>query len=332
MTTKQSSEERVIQVTQLAKTFSLGFRRRRVEAVKDISFSVYRGEIFGLVGPNGAGKTTAMKAIMGLITPTRGHIEILGTPVPAPASRAKVGYLPEISYYYDYLTPEEFLDFYGRLYALDARTRRQRVPQLLERVGLADAIGKPLRKFSKGMLQRIGLAQALIADPEIVMLDEPQSGLDPLGRKDVTDLIHETRAQGKTIFFSSHILQDVERVCDRVAVMIHGRIVDIGPMSQLLNPRTLSTEIAVQGVARELIAGFESQGLLLRVLTQDPSHTLVFTGDCDIGAVIAKLIEAGAQIESVVPRRESLEDVFVREAIGTQEERHDRETPTEATS
>ena len=227
------ASESVIVVEGLVKTFSLGFRRTRVEAVRGVSFSVQRGEVFGLVGPNGAGKTTIIKAMMGLIRPSKGAISILGEPVPSVESRKRIGYLPEVSYYYDYLTPEEILDFYGRLYGLDRRTRRTRVGELLERVGLSDAVGKPLRKFSKGMLQRVGLAQALIADPDVVVLDEPQSGLDPLGRKDVADLIFELQEAGKTIFFSSHILPDVERICSRVAVMIEGRIVDIGPLEKL---------------------------------------------------------------------------------------------------
>lgn len=307
----------VIRVEDLAKTFSLGFRRKRVDAVRGVSFEVRRGEIFGLIGPNGAGKTTTIKAMMGLIAPTRGRIEILGERAPSVASRRSVGYLPEISYYYDYLKPEEILDFYGQLYGLDRATRRRRVPELLERVGLSGAVGKPLRKFSKGMLQRVGLAQAIIADPEIVILDEPKSGLDPLGRKDVSDLILELRDQGKTIFFSSHILSDVERICDRVGVLVGGRMVDIGPLSQLLDPRTLSTELhlrgeVAQGVLEELLRTYPA----LRHSAHEAGHTLTLMGDDReaVKAIVARLLGAGADLESLVPRREHLEDVFVREA------------------
>jgi len=277
--------------------------------------------------------------MMGLVKPTRGTIEILGEPAPTVASREHVGYLPEISYYYDYLKPEEILDFYGRLYGLDKSTRRKRVPELLERVGLADARGKSLRKFSKGMLQRIGLAQAIIANPRVVVLDEPKSGLDPLGRKDVSDLILELRDQGKTIFFSSHILSDVERICDRVAVMVEGRIVDIGPLSDLLNPRTLQTEIDVGHLDDEQVSAIGREFEGLDITETDAGHSIVVTGDREadrarqaterVQAVIAWLVEREIPIESVVPRREHLEDVFVREATHAPGDDSDTSEPTE---
>jgi len=315
----------VIRVDSFAKTFSLGFRRTRVDAVRGVSFAVEPGEIFGLVGPNGAGKTTTIKAMMGLIRPSAGSISILGAPVPSVESRKRIGYLPEVSYYYEYLTPEEILDFYGRLYGLDRRTRRRRVSELLERVGLSGAIGKPLRKFSKGMLQRVGLAQALIADPDVVVLDEPQSGLDPIGRKEVADLIYELQEAGKTVFFSSHILPDVERVCNRVAVMIQGKIVDIGPLEKLLNPRTIKTEIALGEADPAFVERLLSEHEGLRATAHHAGWTLVVPGDDDINAILRALIGAGVNIDSVAPRRESLEDVFVREALGNNNTSQDPE-------
>ena len=232
--------------------FASGFFRRRVEAVKDVSLEVRRGEIFGFLGPNGAGKTTTLKMLMGLIFPTSGRAEVLGLPVPSLSAKRRLGYLPESPYFYDYLTPEEFLDFIGALCALPSAERRARADRLIARVGLDHARGRPLRKFSKGMLQRIGIAQALMADPELVILDEPMTGLDPLGRKEVRDLILELRKEGKTIFFSTHILPDVEMTCDRVAIVIGGRLRNVGPLGDLLSARLLSTEVILRPPAAGL--------------------------------------------------------------------------------
>ncbi|MEZ4467203.1 MAG: ABC transporter ATP-binding protein [bacterium] len=241
-----------VEVHDLVKTFDLGFLgalpgigplfsrlqlkgiAQRVEAVRGVSLRVEPGEIFGFLGPNGAGKTTTIKMLMGLIRPTSGTASILGRPLGDREARARLGFLPEHPYFYDYLKPIEFLDFYGRLFRIDARERRRRAEALVDRVGLRHAVNRPLRKFSKGMVQRIGIAQALINDPDLVVLDEPMSGLDPMGRKDVRDLIFALKEQGKTVFFSSHILQDVEALCDRVAIMARGRLRSIGPLHTLL--------------------------------------------------------------------------------------------------
>jgi len=317
---RSTDTETILEARALAKTFALGFFRKRVHAVKEVSFSVRRAEVFGLIGPNGAGKTTTLKMLMGLVKPSAGEAKIFGEPVPHLASRRRVGYLPEISYYYDYLKPEEILDFYGRLYGLDAKTRHKRVDELIGRVGLDHARGKPLRKFSKGMLQRIGIAQALIADPELVVLDEPQSGLDPIGRKDVADLIASLRDQGKTVFFSSHILPDVERICDRVAVMMQGKIVDVGPLNKLLNPRTLYTEVTAGLLEEEHHTELTSAIPNLRVSTHPGGITLRLPGDTNVQEIIERLIRWGVAVESVTPRRENLEDVFVREAQRSQGE------------
>lgn len=305
----------VIEVRNLAKTFSLGFRRKRVQAVQDVSFTVERGEVFGLIGPNGAGKTTTIKMMMGLVTQDRGEIDILGQRVPNLQSRSQVGYLPEISYYYEYLRPEEILDFYARLFGIPAKLRKKRVDELLEKVGLSNAKGKQLRKFSKGMLQRVGLAQALIADPEVVVLDEPQSGLDPIGRKEVANLIDELKAAGKTIFFSSHILPDVERICDRVAVIVEGRIVDVGPLNTLLNPRTLSTEVATSPVPEDLAETLRTKFSNLGEKAHDGNHTFILPESANLSDFLTLVLEANVEVLSVVPHRENLEDVFVREAL-----------------
>jgi len=204
-----------IVVRDLRKTFRTPFRRKKVEALRGVTFTVERGQIFGFVGPNGAGKTTTIRTLMGLIKPTAGSVSILGEPIPSRAARRRVGFLPEAPYFYDYLTVGELLDLAGRLFGMPAAARKRRADELIEKVGLGRARAQSLKKFSKGMLQRAGLAQALMNDPEVVVLDEPMSGLDPIGRKEVRDLILELRDQGKTVFFSTHILTDVEAITCR---------------------------------------------------------------------------------------------------------------------
>ncbi len=286
----------VLEAESLAKTYRLGFFRKRVEAARDVSLKVQRGEIFGFLGPNGAGKTTTIKMLMGLIRPTKGHARVLGKPVPDLEAKQHVGFLPESPYFYDYLTPLEFLDFCGALCNLDGPTRRARARELLEQVGLGHAADRPMRKFSKGMLQRAGLAQALIHDPEVVVLDEPMTGLDPLGRKDVRDLMVALRQRGKTIFFSTHILPDVELVCDRVAIVVGGAVRDVGPLAKLLSPRLLGTEVVTRAAGEEA------------------PRVAQLAGDADVSAFIRGALERGETVEAVSPRRESLEDLFVREA------------------
>ncbi len=287
--------EIVVDVQQLQKTFAFGFFRKKVRAVEDVTFSVARNEIFGFLGPNGAGKTTTLKMMMGLIFPSHGQTRIFGRPIHERAVKQRLGFLPENPYFYDYLSGPELLDLMGRLFGLPAAERRQRARALLERVGLgrAGAMSMPLRKYSKGMLQRLGLAQALVNDPELVVLDEPMSGLDPIGRKEIRDLIVELKREGKTVLFSTHILSDVELICDRVAMIVGGRMRDVGPLSQLLSPRLLHTELVLEK---------EGAPELVRL---DP--------DADVDATLREALAAGKHVVSVTPRRESLEDLFVRE-------------------
>jgi ABC-2 type transport system ATP-binding protein len=228
----------MLEVTDLRKTFRIGFFRKRVEAVRGISFNVGEGEIFGLLGPNGAGKTTTIKTLMGLISPTSGSFRIMGEDGSRTAVRRHIGYLPENPYFHEYLTPRELLDFYGRLAGLNRAEIDERRDALIEQVGLADAAKRPLRKFSKGMLQRIGLAQALIARPRLLVLDEPMSGLDPIGRKFVADLMADLNKGGTTILFSSHILSDVERLCHRVVILNKGLVAAEGRIEDLVRGET----------------------------------------------------------------------------------------------
>ena len=300
----------VLRAEGLAKTFHLGFLRKRVEAVREATFDVRRGEIFGYLGPNGSGKTTTLKMLMGLVFPTRGRAEVLGRPVPNREAKRKLGYLPESPYFYEYLAPEEFLDLVGALFDVPRRVRRERAAKLITRVGLDTARGRPLRKFSKGMLQRVGIAQALMGDPELVVLDEPMTGLDPLGRKEIRDLMLELKHEGRTVMYSTHILPDVEMTCDRVAMIFAGRIRSVGPLAELLTARLLSTEVCLRhgvGHIPELPEGGK--------VRQTPDGMLVDLPEgADVDAFLKAALGSGSNILSVTPRRESLEDLFVRQA------------------
>jgi len=300
----------VLAVENLSKEYRTSFRRKRVRAVEGASFAVERGEIFGFVGPNGAGKTTTIRTLMGLIRPTAGRCVIFGEEVPAPGARSRLGFLPESPYFYDYLTPRELVDLSGRLFGLDRATRHRRAEELIARVGLADAADRPLRKFSKGMLQRAGLAQALVNNPELVVLDEPMSGLDPIGRKEVRDLILWLREAGKTVFFSTHILPDVEAICDRVAIIAAGKIQEVGQVGSLLDESLVGTEIVVRLRPEQSLDGKLPDGVTVR--DRSPEDVTLFAGPrVDVTDLLVGLA-AAARIVSVVPRRDTLEEVFLR--------------------
>ncbi len=227
----------VVQTYELGKTYRTGFRlNQKIESLKQCTLRVYRGETFGLLGPNGAGKTTLLKTLLGIVRPTAGRGMLLGEPLGDRKVKQRVGYLPENAYYYDFLTGWELLQFTAGLFQIPASVQRQRIPQLLDLVGLAQSAAKKkqLRQYSKGMVQRIGMAQALINDPDVVFLDEPMSGLDPMGRYQIREIILSLKAQGKTIFFNSHILSDVEKICDRIAILAQGELLTIGSLDRLL--------------------------------------------------------------------------------------------------
>jgi ABC-2 type transport system ATP-binding protein len=312
-TTSPSAPEgdEVIAIHGLAKTFRLGFFRKRVDAVRNATFTVHRGEVFGLIGHNGAGKTTTMKMMLGLIRPDQGHGTILGTSIRDSRSRLKVGFLPETPHFYDYLKPAELLDYFGHLYGMDRHTCRKRIPELLERVGLTGAQDKQLRKFSKGMLQRVGLAQALLPDSEIVVLDEPQSGLDPLGRKDVRDIIVSLKDEGKTVLFSSHVLPDVEHVCDRVALMVQGKVTMTGRLHDLLADGDEHVEVVLDGTGRPE----PTWPMAAKSTAPLPAGRTRFTfADAGAATVAVRVaIDAGWSVVSVTPHRRSLEDLFVEQ-------------------
>jgi ABC-2 type transport system ATP-binding protein len=303
----------LIDVRDLAKTFKVGLFGRPVAAVKGVSFDVRRGEIFGFLGPNGAGKTTTIKMLTGLITPSGGEAFLFGRRVSEPEARARVGFLPENPYVYPYLTPREFVELCGRLSGMRGAALRARAGEVLDQVKIAYAADRQVRRLSKGMLQRTGLAAALVSDPEMLILDEPMSGLDPVGRKEVKDLIFAERDRGRTIFFSTHILGDVEAMCDRVAILREGRVVVSGALRQLLRGEVLGTEIALAGASDALCEALAGQGL---TLTRRPDVVLVeIEGEARVGEVLQEALTAGAQVVEVSRRRETLEDLFLKKAL-----------------
>jgi ABC-2 type transport system ATP-binding protein len=309
-----ASTDTVIDVRDLRKTYRTPFRRKKVEALRGISFAVQRGHIFGFVGPNGAGKTTTIRTLMGLIRPTGGSATILGHTIPSRAARAKVGFLPESPYFYDYLTIGELLDLAGRLFGIDAAARKKRADALIDRVGLGRARTQSLKKFSKGMLQRAGLAQALMNDPEVVVLDEPTSGLDPIGRKEVRDLILELREQGKTVLFSSHILTDIEAIADQVAIVARGSLQSIGTPAELVKRTVLGFDIKIRIAAEAAIEELTSGASRVRRVADELALTL--GADADIDAWLERAHAAGAKVLAVEPRHETLEDLFMRQIAG----------------
>src|SRR6478735_10150129 len=239
---------RAIEILGLEKTYSVGFWRKRPKrALHPLHLNVEEGEIFGFLGPNGAGKTTTLKMLMGLVFPSGGSARILGMDVNDPRVKAQVGFLPEQPYFYDYLTARELLEYYGQLSGVEAKRRSSRVNEVLQRVGLPDVGGVQLRKFSKGMLQRVGIAQAILHDPKVLFFDEPMSGLDPLGRREVRDLMEQLKQEGKTVFFSTHILSDAEALCDRVAIIHKGELRGEGAVEELTSTVQGKVEVIWQG-------------------------------------------------------------------------------------
>jgi ABC-2 type transport system ATP-binding protein len=284
-------------------------------AVRGVSFEVERGDIFGFLGPNGAGKTTTIKMLTGLIQATGGKATIFGDEAPSPRAMAKVGFLPENPYVYPYLTPKEFVELCARLSGLSWRATRDRAAHVLGQVGIAYAADRPVGRLSKGMLQRTGLAAALVADPELLILDEPMSGLDPVGRKEVRDLIVDERRRGRTIFFSTHILSDVETLCDRVTILRQGEVVVSGRLDELLNRAVRRTDVVLSSASEQLEREWSDSGLQ----TRRASDRLVVEapGDEAVKRVLERALASGVTVVEVTPRHETLEDLFVREAIVT---------------
>jgi ABC-2 type transport system ATP-binding protein len=302
----------ILKTEALRKTFKVGFWGRQVTALEGLDLEVRQGEVFGFLGPNGAGKTTTLKILMGLIYPTGGQAWLFGKPIGDRDSKARLGFLPESPYFYDYLTGAEFLRFYADLFGLSGPIVNRRIGELLELVGMTHARDLQLRKFSKGMLQRIGIAQALINDPELVVLDEPMSGLDPIGRKEIRDLILRLKDEGKTIFFSSHILHDAEMLCDRVSILVKGRLVAMGRVSDLIGAAsTHSIEVLVEGLGSEGVA--QVKPFTEKVTVTGDRALLTLKGQQSVSEVLERIRTAKAKLISLTPQNSSLEDLFMRE-------------------
>jgi ABC-2 type transport system ATP-binding protein len=296
-----------IEIQGLAKDYAVGFLKKRLcPALKSLDLAVNAGETFGFLGPNGAGKTTTLKLLMGIVFPTAGTAQILGRHFLDPEVKRKIGFLPEQPYFYDYLSAPELLDYYARLSGVPADQRKRRIGELLERVGLGDVGNKQLRKFSKGMLQRAGIAQAIVHDPEVVFLDEPMSGLDPLGRHEIRELIQGLKDAGKTIFFSTHILSDAEALCDRVAVIHKGELRGVGVVNDLRSSAGGKSEVIWEGArALPVVAGYLSESHV----TGDTVRGAVAVEDLDL--LLEKLRQQRARLVSVTPLEGTLEKYFL---------------------
>jgi ABC-2 type transport system ATP-binding protein len=306
-----------IEIDGLTKDYPAGFLQlRRVRALEGVSLTVRRGEIFGFLGGNGAGKTTTIKILMRLMTATSGRARLLGHDVTDTAVHARVGYLPEAPYFYDYLTARELLEYCAELFGYPSAARRARAADLLRRVHLDEsAWNRQLRKFSKGMLQRVGLAQALVNDPEVVVLDEPMSGLDPIGRRQVRDLIAALRAAGTTVFFSSHIIADIEVLCDRVAILSRGRLTHLGRLDELRQREDAAghLEITVVGAPVVLLEDALRKIEGAQVAATPAGARIAVLSERDVDGALAAARDCGARLVSVQPVRQSLEDLFTGE-------------------
>jgi len=308
----------MIRTEQLSKIFKVGFWLQKVQALKDLTLTVEKGEVFGFLGPNGAGKTTTIKILVGLIKPTSGRAFILGKPAGDIEVLARIGFLPEQPIFYEYLSGEEFLNFCAKFFPLTEAEKKKRIDYLLNLVRLEGARRLPLRKFSKGMLQRIGLAQALIHNPELVILDEPMSGLDPIGRKEMRDLIVQLKSEGKTIFFNTHILSDVEIICDRVGIIHQGRLLKLGSIEELSRSTINQWEIQAEIKKEQLRAGLEGIAKSIGASVSWQGNQALIQSDDEEKAerLLRSILEQGGKVIEYSTRRASLEEFFLKTVSG----------------
>ena len=300
----------ILEIKNLSKIYRSEFLGRKKTALKGIDLTIEENEIFGYLGPNGAGKTTTIKSILSLIRMTTGTVRMFGKSFSEIELKQNIGYLPENPYFYTYLTAYETLDFYGQLFEIPKKTRQERIRILLNRVGLTDVHNEVLRHFSKGMMQRIGIAQALINNPQLIILDEPMSGLDPIGRKEVRDIIVELKSEGKTIFFSSHILSDVEMICDRVAMINKGEIVQIGNLEEMRSSQTVTIEIRAKNINADCLKLIEEYGH--KTIISSDQILVIANNDDEADRVIQIINQQQGKIIAIVPNRATLEDLFMQ--------------------
>ena len=300
-----------LELVDVQKSYGTGFlNRQRKHALGPISLAIPPGQVVGYLGPNGAGKTTTLKIVIGLVKADAGRAHVLGEPTHSPAWRQRVGYLPEHPYFYDYLTADEYLDYVARLFGLSSAEGTRRKRALLERVGLASESGLPMRSYSKGMMQRLGLAQALINDPELVILDEPMSGLDPLGRRLVRDLILDLKQDGKTIFFSTHVLPDAEALCDSITLIDRGRLVEHGRLDEILDLEVAHVEALVAGVDEQFVAGL---GALAKRSVWLGERVRLEAEEAQVHELLRRVDSAGGRLLELRPIRPSLEEHFLKQ-------------------
>ena len=308
----------VVEIENLSKDYEVGFwKKKKVRALDGLNLQVEAGQIFGFLGGNGAGKTTTIKILMSLMYPSTGTARILGSDISDVKMHSRIGYCPENPYFYDYLKARELMNYFGELFGLDAAQRNRKTEELLTKVGLDEKDwNKQLRKFSKGMLQRVGLAQSLINEPEIVFLDEPMSGLDPIGRREIRELIAELRENGTTVFMSTHILSDIEALCDNVAILRGGKLAATGNLNELLtnSGETQIYEITVKGVTAEVLRS-EIAGIAGATVSAKPNGaTIEITDEKDIDKLLPIIRNEGGSLISIQPVRQSLEELFVKES------------------
>jgi ABC-2 type transport system ATP-binding protein len=317
-----------ITIEGLTKDYAVGFWRKKMRRSLDhLDLQVNEGEAFGFLGPNGAGKTTTLKLLMGLIFPTSGSAQIRGRSIADVGMHREIGYMPEQPYFYDYLTARELLDYFARFFGYTTLERRQRINTFLERVGLSASGDVQLRKFSKGMLQRVGIAQAILHDPQVVFLDEPMSGLDPVGRREVRDIILELKKQGKTIFFSTHILTDAEMLCDRVAVLVGGKLQGVGAPGEMV-----SMEVSEMEILFEARPGAPLPQKVMERATHTGDRYRIEVPEARVYGALEELKNSQARILSVAPVRPSLEDYFFKLVAQQKNTASSRETTSEDAS
>lgn len=304
----------VIETENLTKVYRTPFARRRVKAVQGLNLEVRKGEIFGFLGPNGAGKTTTLKILTGLLYPTSGKAWIFGKDVTHMDSKGRTGFLPEHPFFYPHLTGYELLDLCGQLFRIEGAERKRRIDRLLLQLGLEDSARLQLSKYSKGMVQRIGIAQALINEPDLVILDEPLAGLDPLGRKDLKEIMLRLREEGRTVFFSTHILPDVELICDRVGILIQGKLVSTGRLDELLEEEVESVDITAKGLSQKAV---DSIGQTCqRVVRSGEKVQFTVTNEEEADKVESLIRKHSGRVVSLIPRTKSLEEHFVAQVAG----------------